>query len=133
MSRSTPADEAFKRAVATEFSRARDRALKQNLTVEQFVQTLGITRAAFHKYVTRQAIPSLRVLANARKYWNVKLQYRDLGDRYIKTRKEKDPRQMEFQFSIQDISKEQIEIKKFSPRGDKAVELLIKIDLSKSA
>jgi len=100
--------------------------------VEKFVESLGITRAGFHKYVTRKAIPSLRVLAKARKYWGVRLSYGELGDKYIKAKKE-DPRQMKFEFSFTDISKEQIEVKKFSPKGAKAVELLIKIDFSKTA
>jgi transcriptional regulator with XRE-family HTH domain len=132
MSRSTPDDDAFKRRVAREFIRARDRALGDGWSMEEFVQRLGITRAAFHKHVTGKAIPSLRVLNKARKYWGVQLSYGELGDGFIKTKK-KDPRQMEFQFSLTDISKEQIEVKRFSPKGEKAVELLIKIDFSKSA
>ncbi len=132
MSRSTPEDEVFKRRVAQEFIRARDRALAQGFSVEDFVKRLGITRAAFHKHITRKAIPSLRVLEKARRYWGVQLSYGELGDRYVKTQK-KDPRQTEFQFSLSEISKHQIEIKRFSPQGDKAAELLIRIDLSKTA
>jgi len=100
--------------------------------MERFVASLGITRAAFHKHVTGKAIPSLRVLSNARKYWGVRLSYGELGEEFIKAKK-KNPGQMEFQFSIADISTEQIEVKKFSPKGERAVELLIKIDFSKSA
>lgn len=132
MSRSTPEDEAFKRKVAKEFTLARDRAVADGFSVQDFVGKLGITRPALHKYLTCKAIPSLRVLARARKYWGVRLSYGDLGDRYVKSKK-KDPRQMEFQFSVAAISKEQIEVKRFSPRGEKAIELLIKIDFSKSA
>src|SRR5207249_1814930 len=101
--------------VVEEFVRARKRALSKGWSIERFVQSLGVTRAAFHKHVTGKAIPSLRVLSRARKYWGVELSYPDLGDRLLKTKK--DPRQMEFQFSLASISKEQIEVKKFSPRG----------------
>ncbi len=100
--------------------------------MEQFVARLGITRAAFHKHVTCKAIPSLRVLSNARKYWGVDLSYSELGEEFIKVRK-KNPNQMEFHFSLADISTEQIEVKKFSPKGEGVVELLIRIDFSKSA
>jgi transcriptional regulator with XRE-family HTH domain len=132
MTRSTPGDEAFKRRVAAEFIQARDRARQKGFSVEDFVSKLGITRAAFHKHVTMKAIPSLRVLARARKYWGVQLSYDDLGDTYVKAKK-KDPRQAEFQFSIADISKDQIEIKRVSPKGENSLEVLIKIDLSRSA
>jgi len=132
MSRSTPEDEAFKRKVAEEFGRARERAEQQEWSFEDFLATLGITRAAFHKYMAQKAIPSLRVLHRAWRYWGVQLAYGDLGDRYIKAKK-KDPRQMELQFPLGDISKEQVEVKRFSPKGETAVELLLRIDLSKSA
>lgn len=132
MSRSTPEDEDFKRKVAEEFARARDRAESNGFSFENFLRKLGVTRAAFHKYVTRKAIPSLRVLLRAQKYWGVQLSYGDLGVDYVRTKK-KDPRQMELQFSIADISREQIEIKKISAKGETAVELLIRIDFSKSA
>ena len=138
MTRSTPEDDVFKRRVAKEFLRVRDHARDQarmhgkDWSMEAFVRSLGITRAAFHKLVAEKAIPSLRVLSRARKYWGVQLSYGDLGDRYIKTKK-KDPRQGEFKFSIADISSDQIEIKKVSPKGECSVELLIRIDFSKSA
>jgi hypothetical protein len=132
VSRATPEDDAFKRKVAEEFVRARDRAVSKGWSVERFVQSLGVTRAAFHKHITGKAIPSLRVLSRARKYWGVQLSYPDLSDRLLKTKK-KDPRQMEFHFSLASISKEQIEVKRFAPGGERTVELLIKIDFSKSA
>jgi len=129
MGRSTSEDEAFKRRVAEEFDRARDRA---GLSVDDFARSLGITRAAFYKYVTRKAIPSLRVLQQARRRWGVKLSYGELGDAYVKAQK-KDSRQMEFQFSLEDLTKEQIQVTRFSPKGANSAELLIKIDFSKSA
>jgi transcriptional regulator with XRE-family HTH domain len=132
MGRSTPDDEAFKRKVAEEFVRARDRACQKGFSVEEFARTLGITRAGLHKYIARKAIPSLRVLQRARQYWGVRLSYGELGDRYIQARK-KDPRQMEFKFSVEDVSKEQIRITKFSAKGENSAELVIKIDFSKSA
>jgi transcriptional regulator with XRE-family HTH domain len=132
MSRSTPEDEEFKRRVAEEFTRARTRAEQMGLSFEAFLRTLGVTRAGFHKYMTLNAIPSLRVLQRARKCWKVQIKYGEIGSAYLSTKK-KDPRQMEFQFSVADISKEQIEIKKISAKGETAVELLIRIDFSKSA
>jgi transcriptional regulator with XRE-family HTH domain len=132
MTRSTPADEAFKRRVAAEFIRARESARQKGFSVEDFVNKLGITRAALHKYLNLKSIPSLRVLAKARKYWGVQLSYGDLGDAYIQAKK-KDSRQAEFQFSIADVSKDQIEIRRVSPKGERALEVLIKIDFSKSA
>jgi transcriptional regulator with XRE-family HTH domain len=131
-SRSTPEDEEFKRRVAEEFTRARERAERKGFSFEDFLRKLGVTRAAFHKYVNRKAIPSLRVLLRAQRFWEVRLSYGDLGVDYVSTKK-KDPRQMEFQFSVADISKEQIEIKKISAKGESAVEFLIRIDFSKSA
>jgi hypothetical protein len=100
--------------------------------MERFVQSLGVTRAGFHKYVTRQSIPSLRVLKRARKYWGVHLSYTELGARFVGASKE-DPRQMKLQLSLENISKEQIEVKRFSASGEKAVELVIRINFSKSA
>lgn len=131
MTRSTPEDEDFKIRVAEEFLRARGAALKKGMSMEGFVQTLGITRAAYHKYITRKAIPSLRVLSRARKRWGVRLSYGALGSRLVNAKK--DSRQMEFQFSIEDVSKDQIEIKRFAPKGEGSVELVIKIDFSKTA
>jgi transcriptional regulator with XRE-family HTH domain len=125
-------NEAFKKRVAAEFIKARDRAKEDGESIEEFVLKLGITRAALCKYVNRKAIPSLRVLSRARMYYGVNLSYGELGDSYLKLKK-KDPRQMELQFSMSEISKDQIEIKKFSPKGDSSVELLIRIDFSKGA
>jgi transcriptional regulator with XRE-family HTH domain len=132
MTRSTPVDDAFKRKVAAEFRRAKDRAIKDGYSVEDFVKKLGITRAALHKHLTEKAIPSLRVLDKARRYWGVRLSYGGLGNTFVKGTK-KDPRQAEFQFSIADISKDQIEVQRVSPKGETAVEVLIKINLSKIA
>jgi len=130
--RTTPEDEAFMRRVAKEFSRARAQALDKGLSVEEFVATLGVTRAAFHKYVNLKSIPSLRVLNRARRYWGVDVNYGKLGSQYVKTAK-KDPRQMEFHFPIAEVSPDQIQIKRFSPKGEKSVELVININFSKRA
>ena len=132
MSRANSSDDSFKRLVAKEFALARERARKKGLSMEEFVRTLGITRAAFHKHVTCQAIPRLAVLEKARRFWGVEIRYGALDTTYVKARR-KDPRQMEFSFSIEDISKEQIEIKRFSPKGEKGIELLININFTKSA
>ncbi|WP_158942131.1 helix-turn-helix domain-containing protein [Granulicella sp. S190] len=125
-------NEAFKKRVAIEFAAARDRARAKNVSVEDFVTSLGVTRAALCKYVNGKTIPSLRVLRRARHYWGVDLSYGELGDAYIKPRK-KNSRQLEFQFSTSDITKDQIEIRKFSPKSDGSVELLLRIDFSRSA
>lgn len=125
-------DEAFKKRVASEFAGARDRATANGDSIEDFVRSLGITRAALCKYVNGKAIPSLRVLRRARKYHKVNLSYGELGVGYLKTRKS-DPRQMELQFSMSEISKDQIEIRKFRPKGESSVELWINIDFSKGA
>jgi len=90
-------NEAFKKRVAIEFAAARDRARAKNVSVEDFVASLGVTRAALCKYVNGKAIPSLRVLRRARHYWGVDLRYGELGDGYIRPEK-KSPKQLEFQF-----------------------------------
>ena len=100
--------------------------------MEQFVAKLGVTRAAFHKYVTCKSIPGLGVLSKARRYWGVKLSYADLDESFFRS-KRKDPRQEEFQFSIAGVSKDQIEVKKFSARGESCIDLVITIDFSKDA
>ena|SRR5258708_337951 len=132
MPTSTPEDKAFKRRVAEEFNRARDRALAKGLTIEDFVRSLGITRAGFHKQITGKTMPSLRVLRNARKYWGVRLSYGELGDRYVSAKKA-DPRQMGFAFMIEGISKDQFDVKRVSRKGPNAIELVIQIDFSKTA
>jgi transcriptional regulator with XRE-family HTH domain len=132
MGRITRKDEAFKRRVAAEFRRALDRALAKGFSVEDFARKLGVTRAALHKYLHQESVPSLRVLDRARKYWGVRLTYGDLGDRYIKPGK-KDDGQMDFQFSLEDVSSEQIEVKRFSPKGPNSAELVIQIHFSKTA
>jgi transcriptional regulator with XRE-family HTH domain len=132
MSRSTRGDQDFKRRVAEEFTRARDEAREKGVSTEQFARKLGITRAALHKYLTQQAIPSLRVLDNARRFFGVHIPYGELGESYLKSKK-RDHRQLELRFSVETISKDQVEIKRLSPRGDNAVELLIRIDFSKTA
>jgi len=132
MSRSTPEDEIFKRRVAEEFNRARDRAIAQGFSVDHFAGTLGITRAGLHKYLTGRVIPSLRVLREARRRWDIRLSYGELGDGYVKVQRQDSP-QMELQFSIEDLSKEQIHVAKFSPKGVNSAELVIRIDFSKSA
>ncbi len=132
MSRSTPEDEAFKRRVAEEFTRARDRAIRQGFSVDDFARSLGITRAGFHKYLSRKAIPSLRVLQEARRRWGVRLRYGELGEAYLKAKKV-DTGQMEFQFSLEDLSKEQIRVTRFAPKGPNSAELSIQIDFSKTA
>lgn len=125
-------NEEFRKRVATEFAAARDRAKAKNVSVEEFVGSLGVTRAALSKYVNGKAIPSLRVLRRARHYWGVDLSYGELGDEYIKPQKG-NSKQLELQFSMKDITKEQIEVKKLSPKSDGSVELLLRIDFSKSA
>lgn len=125
-------NDAFKKRVASEFQKARDRAKADGNSIEEFVLSLGITRAALCKYVNGKAIPGLRVLRRARQYYGVNLSYGELGENYLKAKK-KDPRQMELQFTLSEISKDQIEIKKFSPRGDSSVDLWININFSKGA
>ena len=132
MNRPDSIDEAFKRRVKAEFNRALGEAKKQGFSVEDFARKLGITRAGAYKILAGATIPSLRVLRYARKYWGVSVNYGELGDGYIKA-KRTDPRQMEFQLSLGDISKEQIAVAKFSPRGENSLELLIKIDFSRTA
>ncbi len=85
MKRDTPQDEAFKSAVRDEFLRALHRAQEMGYTVDKFAETLGITRAALHKYTRKQgqSIPSLRVLERARKRWKIRVSYGDLGEGYI--------------------------------------------------
>jgi transcriptional regulator with XRE-family HTH domain len=125
-------EEAFKRRVAVEFRRALADARGKKLSVEEFARTLGITRAGVYKILAGTTIPSLRVLRNARKYWRVHLEYGELSDTYIQA-KRTDPRQMEIQFSVSDISKDQIEVAKFSAKEENSLELVIKIDFSKIA
>jgi transcriptional regulator with XRE-family HTH domain len=132
INRTTKADETFKRRVAEEFAQARDRAKRDGWSVEEFVAKLGITRAALHKYLHRTAIPSLRVLERARKFWGVKLSYGELEDSYVRT-KSKDPRQLEFQFSLSEISAEQIQIRRFTAKSESTAELVIRIDFGKGA
>jgi transcriptional regulator with XRE-family HTH domain len=131
MGRTTPEDEAFKRAVAEEFRLAVDRAAKQGLSVEQFGQVLGVTRQAVYKYLNEKSIPSLRVLQRARSRFGVRLTYGELGDRYLKPAK--DDGQLKLPFSLANVSKEQIQVKKFSPRGDNTADLVLRITLSKTA
>ena len=130
--RSTKVDEQFRKKLAVEFARARDRAKASNISVEQFVAKLGITRAALHKYLHRQAIPSLRVLARAKKFFGVDISYGDLGESYVQIRRA-DSRQTEFQFTVSDISPDQISVKKFTPKGEAGAELIISIDFRKRA
>lgn len=130
--RSSPEDAAFRRRVAEEFTHARERAAKKGFSADEFAQHLGVTRAAVHKYTTGTAIPSLRVLQKARRYWGVQIPYGDLGETYVRS-KRTDPRQMNLHLSLENVSKEQIEVRKFAPSGDQSIELLIRIDFSKSA
>ena len=132
MKKPDPSDDVFKRRVAAEFHRALADARDKKMSAEGFARTLGITRAGVYKILAGTTIPSLRVLRNARRHWGVHLNYGELGDTYIKA-KRTDPRQMEIQFAISDISKEQIEVARFSPKGENSVELVIKIDFSKTA
>jgi transcriptional regulator with XRE-family HTH domain len=133
MRRVDPNDEAFKRKVKAEFKRALDDAQRcRKMTVEEFARSLGITRAGVYKILGGKTIPSLRVLRKARKYWNVRLTYGDFGDGYTKARKA-DPRQIEFQFPIGDISKDRIEVERVSPKPNNSVQLVIRIDLSRTA
>ncbi len=132
MKKPDPSDDVFKRRVAAEFRRALADARDKKMSAEGFARTLGITRAGVYKILAGTTIPSLRVLRNARRHWGVHLNYGELGDTYIKA-KRTDPRQMEIQFAISDISKEQIEVARFSPKGENSVELVIKIDFSKTA
>ncbi len=125
-------NDAFKKRVVSEFQKARDLAKAQGISIEAFVTSLGITRAALCKYVNGKSIPSLRVLRRARQYYGVDLSYGELGDGYLRAKK-KDPRQMELQFTMSEISMDRIQIKKFSPKGDNSVDLWINIDLSKRA
>lgn len=132
MRRTTPEDEAFMKRVAQEFRRACDQAIKTGLceSIEEFARALGITRAALYKHFNQQSMPSLRVLQRAKKY-GVRLSYGDLGNRYLTSSKE-DPRQTRFPFTLEDVSKEQVYVKKFSPKNDGALELLIQIDRKKT-
>ncbi len=131
MKRSTKVDEIFKKKIAEEFGRARDRAKLDGWTVENFVAKLGITRAALHKYMTGTAIPSLRVLEKAKQYWGVNVPYGELGDSYLRPVR-KNAGQMEFEF-LTDVSPEQITVKKFTPKGEGTAEIILSIDFRKRA
>ena len=130
--RSNHTDEAFKRKAAAEFNRALSDARAKGLTVEQFAATLQITRAGLYRILRGAVIPSLRVLQRARKRWGVRLVYGELDDRYLKV-KRADPRQTEIQFSMEDVSKDQIEITKLSPKGESSLELVIRISFPRTA
>lgn len=130
--RSTRVDDQFKKRLADEFARARNQAKASNLSVEQFVAKLGITRAALHKYLHGKAIPSLRVLERAKKFFGVDIAYGELGQSYVRVQ-QSDPRQTEFQFVLSDVSSDQISIKKFTPKSEGSAELVISIDLRKRA
>jgi transcriptional regulator with XRE-family HTH domain len=132
MSRRTPHDEAFKRQVAAAFKLALDDARKQKYSVEEFGKKLGITRAGVYKILSGKTIPSLRVLQKARRFWGVRLSYGDLGDKYVRA-KRADPQQIRIEFFSGAVSKDQIEVKKFSPSGENSLELVIRIDFSKIA
>jgi hypothetical protein len=62
----------------------------------------------------------------------VRLNYGELGDTYIKA-KRADPQQMEIQFSMKDISKEQIKVERVAPKGENSLELVIRIDFPRTA
>jgi len=130
--KSNDIDEVFKRRVAKEFRRAVDAARGRNISVDGFARKLGITRAAVYKIMDGNRIPSLRVLRKAKQFFGVKVSYGELGDGYVKTRRA-DPRQIKIEFSVGDVSRDQIEVKKFSPVGENSLELLIRIDFSKTA
>ena len=132
MKRSDRTDEAFKRRVAEEFHRAVWKAQEQNIPVEAFARKLGVTRAGVYKILSGKTIPSLRVLSKARRFFGVRISYGELGDQYVKARRT-DPRQMKIELSVSDVSKDQIQIKKFSPVGENSLELLIRINFSKTA
>jgi transcriptional regulator with XRE-family HTH domain len=132
MGRSNRNDEAFKQRIAKEFQRGLSEARRKGLTVEQFAATLRITRAAVYRILNGEVIPSLRVLQKARSRWGIRFSYGDLGDRYI-SGGTTDPRQAEFQFSVHDVSKDQIEVTKLSPKGENSLELVIRIGFSKTA
>ncbi len=130
-SRSTSEDRAFKDAVAKQFEAARHRAEKRNISYSDFLKRLGITRAAYHKYITGKSIPSLRVIGNAARYFGVRLQYPNVDYGVVQT-KRSDTRQLEFQFSLADITPSQIEVVKFSPKRQGIVELRLRINFSKA-
>ena len=134
MKRDTPQDELFRSTVRNEFLRALSRAQEMGYTVDKFAETLGITRAALHKYTRKQgqSIPSLRVLERARKRWKIRISYGDLGEGYI-NRKTSADGQLELQFSINDIAKENVQVQRITPKGDSTVEMLLKIDFAKRA
>jgi transcriptional regulator with XRE-family HTH domain len=134
MTRDTKIDAMFKKRIRDEFERAIKRAQQMGMTVEQFANTLGITRAGLHKYTREknQSIPSLRVLHKARQVWKMHVPYGD-ADEDIGTTKRVPKEQLAFQFSVQDVAKENITVRKVKPRGDTAVELVIQIDFTKRA
>jgi transcriptional regulator with XRE-family HTH domain len=130
MRRATPQDQAFKRKVAEEFKRVVEEQAAKRKSVEWVGGVLGVTRQAVYKYLNGEAIPGLRVLERARSRFGVRLSYGELGDRYVRAKR--DERQLEL-FPIEKACKEQIEIKRFVPKGESAAELLIRIDFSKTA
>jgi transcriptional regulator with XRE-family HTH domain len=134
MKRDTPKDAQFKKMVRKEFLAAIKRARKMGYTVDGFAQTLGITRSALHKYTRSesQSIPNLRVLDKARKIWKMQVSYGEIGEEFIAA-KAQSKDQMEFQFSIESIAKENIKVQKVTPKGTSAVEVLLKISFSKPA
>ena len=134
MTRDTPQDEAFKKRVREEFLDAIRRAHKMGYTVDAFAGTLGITRAALHKYTRsqQQSIPSLRVLERARRVWKVRLNYGDSGDAFV-SKKPSTQGQLQLQFTTADIVKENIRIQRVTPKGNNAVELLLNIGFAKRA
>ena len=120
----------FKARVAVEFGAAQKRAEMKGDSMEKFAASLGVSRMALWKYLKGKAVPSLPVLRRARRFHGINLPYGDLALKFPGTKRE-DPRQMKFQFSIADVTKETFEVKKFTARADGSAELLLAIDFSK--
>lgn len=91
-----------------------------------------MSRAGLYKYLAGTSVPSLRVLRNAKRHFGVRLSYGELGDSYIKARRRSSD-QLELEFSVGGISKEQVEVVKISPKGERSLEVTVRLTFSATA
>jgi transcriptional regulator with XRE-family HTH domain len=134
MKRHTAIDQAFMKTFAEKLTEARARAKKLDGTsFEKFAEMLGVTRAGLHKYLREKSVPSLDILARARRL-GIEVKYGELNIEMIKKRAKKDAASPEAQMilplALENLTDQNISVE-LAPRKPNSIELNVTIRFSR--
>lgn len=100
-------------------------AKKASLGAREAAKRLGVSVAAFYKYINKENLPDMEVLLRAKEEWGVKWDYLDPAE-VLRKKDVANVRQLVFTF-LEAIEKEDIKVVEVSPDGTSVLQISFKI------